>query len=72
MYFYQIEREILALVINVKFPVRALFAFRVDICLDAGRDIGRAYLFCLRRWSFWDAPDVPGKKPALLMPRAVQ
>ena len=52
MYFYQIEREILALVIDVKFPVRALFAFRVDICLDAGRDIGRADLFCLRTL-FW-------------------
>jgi len=55
VYFYQVEREILALVRGVKFPIRALFAFRVDICLDASGDISRADLFCLRTL-FWVFP----------------
>ena len=36
VHFYQVECQILALVIDMKLPVGALFAFRIDVCLDAG------------------------------------
>ena len=55
MYFCQVEREILALVLDVKFPIRALLALRVDVFLDASGDISRADLFCLRTL-FWVFP----------------
>src|SRR5205807_2334886 len=43
---YQIESKILPLVFNVKFPVAALFALRLDVRLDASGNIGGADLLC--------------------------
>ena len=57
--FDQVERQILSLVLNGKFPVGALFAFRIDVLLDSGRDISSADLFCLAAF-FGSSPDFVG------------
>src|SRR6266496_806141 len=48
VHFCQVERQILTFIFDVKFSIRAFFAFRIDIFLDASGDISRADLFCLR------------------------
>ena len=45
MYSYQVESEILALVIDVELRISALFALHIDVLLDAGRNIRGADLF---------------------------
>src|SRR5439155_24918333 len=45
VYSYQIERKITALVLDVELSVAALFAFSINVFLDAGGNISGAYLF---------------------------
>src|SRR5207249_8263301 len=40
-----VQSEILAFVIDAKFPVGALFASSINVFLDAGGNISRAHLF---------------------------
>src|SRR4029453_13472590 len=60
--FYQVEGQILTFVFDVELAVTALFAFSVDVFLDAGRNISRAGMFFLPTffrvfpaflWMFW-------------------
>src|SRR5215471_3398152 len=45
VHLYQIERQVLTFMLCMKLAVTAFFAFRIDILLDAGRNVRRANLF---------------------------
>ena len=47
VYSYQVESEVLPLVLNVKLRVTVFFAFGLDVFLDAGGNIRLADLFFL-------------------------
>src|SRR5438552_11245775 len=52
MDFYQVQSQILPLVINVEFSVRTFFSFGVDVIFDSSGDIRGADPLCFRALFF--------------------